>query len=478
MFIFIVSLSGCSSEKQRKDSIEKAKKEAIKNFEEYGVLKVKGLEEEHVAFEKVDLPDTHDRHTSLTFGPDGKLYASTIDGRIKRFTIHEDGTIVDKEIIYSLQDANSVRTPRLTIGFEFDPSSDPENLIAYVTHSTFVLTDGPAWDGKLSRLSGENLQHVEDVLINLPRSAKDHLTNSIVFGPDSALYFTQGSNTAMGDPDKTWSFREESLLSAAVLRLDFEKLASESLPLDVKTEEGGTYNPFAHRAPLTIYATGLRNSYDLLWHSNNNLYIPTNGSSAGGNVPTVKKGVKRINGEPYNGPFVRGIQMVKQPQKDFMFRVEKGGYYGHPNPGRGEFILNGGNPSFEEDPAEVEEYPVGILPDANWRGYSFDFHHHISPNGIIEYQSSAFNGALKGKILVTTFANNKGIVVLEPGGEKNDIIAATEGNFVPGFSNFKAPLDLVEDINNGNIYVSEFGDEGKITLLRPTKGKDPSLAER
>ena len=57
-----------------------------------------------------------------------------------------------------------------------------------------TLTDGPEWDGKLTRLTGPNLQTVQDVVIHLPRSKKDHLTNSIVFGPGDDLFFLQGSN--------------------------------------------------------------------------------------------------------------------------------------------------------------------------------------------------------------------------------------------------------------------------------------------
>ena len=38
-----------------------------------------------VQFDKIDLPNAVGQHSSLTMGPDGKLYALTIDGIIKRF---------------------------------------------------------------------------------------------------------------------------------------------------------------------------------------------------------------------------------------------------------------------------------------------------------------------------------------------------------------------------------------------------------
>lgn len=420
------------------------------------------------AFDKIPLANTKGQHTSLTIGPDGKLYALTIDGIIKRFLINQDGTLSGPELLYSLQDSQGARQPTLAIGLAFDPSSTATNLVAWVTHcKTFVLLNGPDWDGKLTRLSGPNLEKAQDALINLPRSSKDHLTNSIAFGPDGALYFNQGSNSAMGRADDTWGKRDEDLLSGAVLRLDVSKL--KKLPLDVKTADGGgNYNPYSPNAPLTIYASGLRNGYDLLWHSNGSLYVPANGSDMGGNTPKSENGTLRPDGSVYNGPSIEKLSRVQQREKDLLFRIEKGGYYGHPNPERGEYVMNGGNPTIGVDSAEITFYPFGTRPDKNWRGYSFDFHNRASPDGVIEYKSNTFNGALKGQLLIVRYSLYDDIITLTPGVNK-DIISATEGYAIKGFSGFVDPLDLTEDTKNGNIYVSEFGGEGKITLLQPVK---------
>jgi glucose/arabinose dehydrogenase len=422
----------------------------------------------NVKFDKINLPNATGRHSTLTIGPDGKLYALSIDGIIKRFSINSDGTLGVPELLYSLQDAYGPRQPTLAIGLTFDPTSTPDNLIAWVTHCSFVFLNGPAWDGKLTRLSGNNLEKVQDVLIDLPRSAKDHLTNSITFGPDGALYFLQSGNSAMGSPDKTWNYRIEHLLSGSILRLDVTKL--KTLPLDVKTSEGGgNYNPFTPNAPLTIYATGFRNAYDMVWHSNGNLYVPTNGSAAGGNTPASVEGTSRLDGSIYNGPSIPALKNVQQTMNDYLFRVERGGYYGHPNPLRGEFVLNGGNPTASVDPGQVNDYPVGTRPDKNWRGYSFDFQNNKSPDGIIEYKSNIFNGALKGKILVVRYSQHDDIITLTPGGPKNDIVSSIDGTSIEGFSGFIDPLELTEDVKTGNIYVSEYGGNGRIILLRPKK---------
>ncbi|WP_018613132.1 T9SS type A sorting domain-containing protein [Segetibacter koreensis] len=428
-----------------------------------------------IRFDKISLPTATGRHSSLTIGPDGKLYAITIDGIIKRFTINPDGTLGTPQLIYSLQDASGIRKQRLSLGFAFDPSATATNLIAWVTNDSYVFINGPDWDGKLTRLSGSNLQIVQDVLINLPRSAKDHVTNSIAFGPDGALYFTQGSTSAMGRADQTWGNRNEHLLSGAVLRLDVSKLGS--LPLNVKTSEGGgTYNPYSSNAPLTIYASGTRNAYDLVWHSNGSLYAPTNGSAAGGNTPASVTGTLRTNGTTYKGPSIPALTNVQQTQKDFLFRIVKGGYYGHPNALRGEYVLNGGNPTSNKDVSEVTSYPIGTLPDANWRGFAFDFHSNISPNGAIEYKSSVFNGALKGKLLVVRYSQYDDIITLTPGTSK-DIVSSIEGKSITGFSGFVDPLDLTENVKNGNIYVSEYGGNGQITLLKPHTGTTSARAQ-
>ncbi|SDM19566.1 Glucose/arabinose dehydrogenase, beta-propeller fold [Catalinimonas alkaloidigena] len=447
-------------------------KDRIAQLGQPAIVPLEAAIREGVAFEKVPLPDTRDRYSGVCLGPDGKLYATTLDGRIRRFTIGEDGTLQAPEELFALQDAYETRTNRLTIGLAFDPAATADSLVAWVTHQTYTFYNGPDWDGTVSRLSGPQLEHVQHVVIHLPRSAGDHLTNSVAFGPDGALYIAQGSNTAMGSPDESWAFREEHLLSAAILRLDPTRLTNVSLPLDVKTSEGGTYDPYAATAPLTIYASGLRNAYDLVWHSNGHLYVPVNGAAADGHTPASEAGALRMDGRTYEGPAVPALSHVMQVQNDYLVRVDSGGYYGHPNPRRGEFVMNGGNPTDDPDPAQVDQYPVGTQPDPNWRGFAFQFPIHNSPNGLVEYRSGAFHGALQGKLLVTRFVNQD-LMILEPGGSTLDIVRASEGATVPGLTDFSLPIDVAEDVTTGNLYVAEFGGDGQITLLRPRPDGNP-----
>src|SRR5258708_30280775 len=99
------------------------------------------------------------------------------------------------------------------------------------------------------------------------------MTNQLSFGPDGALYVAQSSNTSYGAPDSIWGNRPEHLLNGAILRINTRAITNA---VDVKTDSGGTYNPGAPGAPVTLYATGLRNAYDMVWATNGRLCAPVN----------------------------------------------------------------------------------------------------------------------------------------------------------------------------------------------------------
>jgi hypothetical protein len=89
--------------------------------------------------------------------------------------------------------------------------------------------------------------------------------------------------------------------------------------------------------------------------------------------------------------------------------------------------------------------------------------------GRLNIKSNAFNGILKGKLLVCRFSGGGDIVVMEPGSKVKvdtvanddhvyDITKVTTGsgyNGLVGMSGFANPLDIVEDVTTGNLYVAE-----------------------
>ncbi|MGC4030593.1 MAG: Ig-like domain-containing protein [Tepidisphaeraceae bacterium] len=314
------------------------------------------------AFERVDLPATvqdRDAFTALAIGPDGLLYAGTFAGMIHRYAINPDGTLTPRGPIMTVLKAN--HGPRLITGITFDPKATAENPVLWITHGQFAMKDGRPegaddWTGKLSYLYGPQLEQYQDVLVGLPRAYKDHLTFCPAFGPDGAIYLSQGSNTSVGDIDVKWGYRPERKLTAAILRMDLPKIgfdisrlaanqaaalasrpgalepdadrdsillpvANMSLPLDVKTEDGGTYDPAAPNAPLTLYATGVRSGFRLLWHRNGHVYTGVNGAAGNeGNTPASPDG---------KTPAIRDI---KQTTDDLLLKLTPARTTANPTP--------------------------------------------------------------------------------------------------------------------------------------------------
>ncbi|MFT3789087.1 MAG: Ig-like domain-containing protein [Tepidisphaeraceae bacterium] len=396
--------------------------------------------------------------TALHFGPDGKLYASTLFGEMYRFPLNPDGTLGAAEQLPGVTVSHASLGKRILVGFVFDPKSTPDNPIIYATHTPFLGAMGTPFfkvadfSAILSKISGPNLSNVQDLLVNLPRSAIDHQTFEPIWGPDGALYFHQGASNAYGDPDKEWDMRAEHLLTASVLRLDLSKLP-QTLPLDTKTiEAGGPYDPNAASAPLTVYASGIRVAYNLRFHSNGHLYGAINGSSAGGNIP--------------KGPNSPSVPALPMTEHDWLFDIQQGKYYGHPNPSQNHFVLNGGNPTDGIDPFEIPFYPVGTMPDPKWEPPLLDVGRNISANGFVEYQNAnAFGGRLKGKLVICRYntGSDLAFVGLDENGRAKSIWTGLDGAL-----RFRNPLAIVEDPKTGNLYVSEFAEKiWRITLLKP-----------
>lgn len=457
--------------------------------------------EEPISFLRRSLDITSARYTQVIIHDETRLYASTLFGEIYVWDIQNDGTLANEHLIASLPDS-------VVIGLVFDPTAPPDAPVLWFTQNSGMdsETPGPIFSGKINQLVAHNYGEPDETwevvpaIEGLPRSHIDHLINGMVFGPDGAIYIAMGSVNSMGDRDPVWGMRPETLLSGAVLRLDTEKLlALDELPLNVATgipeEDGYTlldennygygapeladlYDPLAPDAPLTLYATGMRNPYDIIWHSNGHLYLPVNGATTGGRVPGTPDEQPescnyRSDIELYGDYVMPEVEAQRDlvAQTDYLAHIFEGGYYGHPNPTRCEWVAYGGNPTESDDPGQQgDHYPVGTLPDRNWRGQAYDMGMHASANGTIEYKNDAFDGRLQGKLMIVRYSVGRDIVVLEPDEDTGEIIGAQMG--IPGFTNLKYPLDLIEDPRTGNIYLAEFGLD-TITLLVPAENVTP-----
>jgi hypothetical protein len=134
-----------------------------------------------IAFEKVALPVTDgSMFTCVEVGPDHRLYASTLDGRIISYQIGADGTLADPQINKTIQTANN--GPRLITGIKLDPTSTAREPVLWVSHGELpplnrmedpagLIVGAHDWTGKISQLRGPNLENCIDYVIHTRRWA-------------------------------------------------------------------------------------------------------------------------------------------------------------------------------------------------------------------------------------------------------------------------------------------------------------------
>ena len=173
-----------------------------------------------------------------------------------------------------------------------------------------------------------------------------------------------------------------AILKAEITKPDFNGQIEYELPADFVPPQGLTFDPAKSQVfgdvakvvdgvDVSVYASGLRNSYDLVWTTENLLYATDNGPNGGfGDVSTSATTQKPVINAP-----------------DELNLIIEDGYYGHPNRNRGE-----------EDPRQNVYYSND---DASIPGV------HTAPltsfpastNGIDEYRANTFAGQMRGNLI-------------------------------------------------------------------------------
>lgn len=321
--------------------------------------------------------------TSLQFGPDGRLYVSQQDGTINIYTVsNTSGTwsaALSETIssIKNLPNHNDNGTPNTAVTSRQVTSilvaGTAANPILYVTSSDPRIANNQDLNldtnsGILSQLTwnGSAWEKV-DLIRGLPRSEENHSSNGMVLSADGTkLYLVSGGNTNNGAPSQFFGYTSEYALSSCVLEIDLVALSAIAnksytyqsgatsiykydLPtLDDPTiaNNGSAWNetsagmdiggPWGGNdglnqailpsdAPLKIYATGLRNAYDLVLTQAGKLFSIDNGSNGGlGGIP-----IDDASGNPTNlyndgGP----------GENDTLQLITPLSYSGHPVPTR------------------------------------------------------------------------------------------------------------------------------------------------
>ena len=367
------------------------------------------------------------RVTTLRFGPDGRLYVGQQTGIIRALTLEREGPasyrVTAAEAIGALVDlpnhdedgdANPGVIGRQLTGIEVAGTATEPVIYAVTTDPR--IGGGPSGldvpldsnSGVLSRLTRDGSRwRRTDLVRGLPRSGENHAGNGLVLDPTgSRLFLAQGGNTNNGAPSKEFANRAEYALSGAILAFDLTALRDRTYDLPTLDDPArpGTADPgdpfggagganqgrLVPDGPVTVYAPGFRNPYDIVLTATRRLYTIDNGANPGwGDAPRPAGG--RCTNEPRPGG---------ERQPDTLHYIRAPGYYGgHPNPTRANpaNLFAGQSPVTAAHPVECEFRP------GRRSGALTTF--PASTNGLVEYRSQAFSGAMAGNLLAASFDN-------------------------------------------------------------------------
>lgn len=211
--------------------------------------------------------------TSLAFGPDGRLYVAELGGNIIAAEDLDHDGIADRHWTY----AGGFFSP---LGLAFRGSE------LYVSSHNRITV--------LSAAAGDVADDARVIIADLHATGQ-HQNNGIAFGPDGKLYITHGSSTNDQAPSHPFE--------AAILQA----------------------NPDG--SDLRVYATGLRNPYDLAFDGQGRLFATDNGIDSD------------------TDPFV----------PDELNLIVEGGFYGFP--------WVSGMPKAAQQAERPSRAPVALLPD-------------------------------------------------------------------------------------------------------------------
>lgn len=360
--------------------------------------------------------------TAIAIGPDGRLYVSSLEGRVDALTL--DGTTV-AEVENIATEADNGQILGLAVREE---SGSP----AVYLSENFIngASNGDPFPNRIIRIGGSDWSERSVVVSGLPVSGHNHGTNALAFGADGRLYISQGGTTSSGAPsgpeDDRWLGWDETPLSGAILVADIDAPGFDgAVTYDRSDASAGTRQV---SGDVAVWSPGHRNTYGMVFHSNGNLYAIDNGSSeplpASADCDTLER-------PPDNDP-------------DQLNLVVPEVYYGHPNRSRGQ-TDPGECVYIAPDDEDVDSNMLKLLPP--------------SSNAIIEFRGGgAFDGEWDGDLIYGWWT----------GGEIRRLVMGDDGRTIEGeellAEDLAAPIAMVQDAT-GTIFIAEFS--GGISFLKP-----------
>lgn len=310
--------------------------------------------------------------TAVTIGKDYRYYMGSRTGYV---TVAE----VNRNLVVERFCKGAFMGDTRSIGgIAFNPLDSKDRL--FVSTSTYYhKKEKKRWDNaKIETVyldSNKCPVRGETIISGLPVSNHDHGTNHIAFDHQGRMLISCGSSTNGGfsEPKDGLGGVPESPLTAAILEADYMRPGFDG---EVKYDQ--YTNPETANVisgDVKPLATGLRNCFGMVMHSNGELYATDNG-------PNVNFGKTSLSCST-SGP---------DPESDDkLLRIVRGQYYGHPNRNRGRKDAKQCQYKSPWEPTKggyVE--PIGLMKS--------------STNGIIDYRANTFEGAIRGDLFLSQVA--------------------------------------------------------------------------
>jgi glucose/arabinose dehydrogenase len=373
-----------------------------------------------------------DAPTSLAFGPDGRLYVASWT-EIQALTLNAMGdSVVSSEQIAA--ELNGV------LGIAFDPTTGNSPMTLYASGQDESAPAG--YQGVITKLTAPGWQR-EDVITGLPTSAPllNHLTNGIAFDNEGRLLIAQGSSTDSGLANPGFAtYWNETPLSAAILVADVHAPGFDG---DITYSDGPPDHDNIDQTggDVSVFASGTRNPYDLVVHTNGLIYATDNGPLGRATSLDCETG--------------GGTSSVA----DELNLIEEGNYYGAPNRNRGR-----------TDPRQCIYRAPQLGDGPDYTGPIATLPGHCSCDGMAEYTASRFSGALQGNLIIAEFIRGN-VSMIELSEDGRSVVGQSELE-----DDFEAPLDIAVS-DAGGIYIADYEangiwfllpDEGSVTPVSPT----------
>jgi glucose/arabinose dehydrogenase len=337
--------------------------------------------------------------TQGAWGPDGRLYVGTMKGNIEAYSFDDNYNVIDTQTITTIAGLSN----KNILGMAFNPFDPPGTVRIYVAHSLLFANGGLCFDGfspysgQVSALEGPTFSVLQPLVTGLPVSNHDHGINGLQFDHNGDLLIAVGGNTNAGVKACNLGGLPESPLSGAILKAEVSKpnFNGQIVYIDPASGQPNDDQVFGDRVVLapgvdvSVFASGLRNAFDLVFTTRGLIYCTDNGPN-GGFGPTSTSAT---------------TQGHEPTEIDKLCLVKEGHYYGHPNRNRGQ---SDARQNVYHGLSENSMPGTFTPPIATFVS---------STNGIDEYRAATFRGAMRGALIAQKWNGSTFRITLSPDGE-------------------------------------------------------------